>query len=136
MRALAHFSVSIYTSTGVIFMAPARVILISPKGGSPACPKGSITRAFSTVHSDLNHDGAFALLVLLVSTNQDQNLECALFHLYVGFSVIIFRLQAVDAMITSLTLRWIGHFREQLATYQRLESFLTSRTFLGHGLIA
>ena len=35
-------------STGVIFISPARVNLISPKGVSPACPKGSITRAFST----------------------------------------------------------------------------------------
>ena len=32
----------------LIFISPARVILISPKGVSPACPKGSITRAFST----------------------------------------------------------------------------------------
>ena len=35
-------------STGVIFISPARVILISPKGVSPACPKGSNARAFST----------------------------------------------------------------------------------------
>lgn len=35
-------------STGVIFISPARVNLILPKGVSPACPKGSITRAFST----------------------------------------------------------------------------------------
>ena len=31
-------------------MAPARVILISPKGVSPACPKGSNARAFSSRH--------------------------------------------------------------------------------------
>ena len=34
-------------STGVIFISPARVNLISSKGVSPACPKGSNTRAFS-----------------------------------------------------------------------------------------
>ena len=34
-------------STGVIFISPARVNLISPKGVSPACPKGSNARAFS-----------------------------------------------------------------------------------------
>ena len=35
---------------GVIFISPARVNLILPKGVSPACPKGSISRAFSIHH--------------------------------------------------------------------------------------
>ena len=34
-------------------------------------------------------DGAFAVLVHLVSTNQEQYFESAFLHLYVGISVII-----------------------------------------------
>ena len=40
-------------STGVIFISPARVNLILPKGVSPACPKGSNTRAFSTYFEEM-----------------------------------------------------------------------------------
>ncbi|MBO5267704.1 MAG: hypothetical protein J6B13_02965, partial [Muribaculaceae bacterium] len=56
-------------STGVIFISPARVNLISPEGVSPACPKGSITRAFSIM-------GRYKFFHLLFARSSEKSYLC------------------------------------------------------------
>ena len=69
-------------STGVIFISPARVNLISPKGVSPACPKGSNSRAFSSysvwsnIQCNMNRFKKYLQTVKYLETSDNNILYC------------------------------------------------------------
>ena len=86
---------------------------------------------FSTVHGNTNSYRALALLILIVATDMEKNLESVLFHFRFGFSVIIIRVMRLDLMITSLTLFSIGRLKVKLTSYKRLTRFLTCTTYIG-----
>lgn len=79
-------------------MAPARVILISPKGVSPACPKGSNSRAFSNGERFFTDKEVSARLKVSRRTLQDYRNEGRIAYIQLG-GKILYRESDIERML-------------------------------------